>query len=277
MQTIKKYHLIALLCIGLLQQSCFKNTIAHLPKLIPINDSTWICENEVSISEWIEFIYKNKMDSANFPDEEAIKNFRYKGIYKVMQSDSVLYFSRQKDYLAVRRKMEEFYNTVGFTISPSTPITGISYKQVQQFLLWKAAQANTKLSDKEKIVLVLPDKSVYEKLIENVDSQNVATSDACMAYQFNYKHELCDKPEENPKNIYHPGVTLILPEYYKPTSLGLQNLQGNAAEMLNVEGLAAGGSFMHPANMSYKGQYLAYTKPEPWLGFRYLVKKIHHK
>ena len=51
-------------------------------------------------------------------------------------------------------------------------------------------------------------------------------------------------------------------------SWGLYNMPGNIAEMVETEGLAKGGSFIHSIEKSQTQGFLVYSGPEMWLGFR---------
>jgi hypothetical protein len=42
--------------------------------------------------------------------------------------------------------------------------------------------------------------------------------------------------------------------------------------MTAKKGKAMGGSFRHYTRKSYSDRYQKYSQPEPWLGFRYVVK-----
>lgn len=55
---------------------------------------------------------------------------------------------------------------------------------------------------------------------------------------------------------------------YFPNHLGLNNVFGNAAEMVREKGIAKGGSIAHYAIKASVDQYLEYQQAQPWLGFR---------
>ena len=59
-----------------------------------------------------------------------------------------------------------------------------------------------------------------------------------------------------------------LDSFKKNTYGGVKHVQGNVAEMSNIEGNAIGGSFFHYANQSLSTTINKYEKPEFWLGFR---------
>ena len=73
------------------------------------------------------------------------------------------------------------------------------------------------------------------------------------------------------KMLSTQGLGLEMVDSYFPTTLGLYNLQGNAAEMTEIYGIAMGGSFRQPARESYNDKSQLYHKAQDWLGFRYIV------
>jgi hypothetical protein len=131
------------------------------------------------------------------------------------------------------------------------------------FCQWKENLINS--SQATKITVSLPSVDIYKRVITNKDSLN---SKNCA--QYNSINCNCISESKKDHNKFQ-GKSLLRADSYWPTELGLFNLQGNAAEMTNIEGIAMGGSFRHYAKESFSDKTQQYSTPEDWLGFRYII------
>ena len=61
---------------------------------------------------------------------------------------------------------------------------------------------------------------------------------------------------------------------FNPSSLGLYNMCGNVAEMIEEKGVAKGGSFNDDAYKVRIASEKLYTKPQADIGFRVAMKII---
>jgi hypothetical protein len=59
-----------------------------------------------------------------------------------------------------------------------------------------------------------------------------------------------------------------------PNSLGMYNMCGNVAEMIEEKGIAKGGSYADPAYMVRIASDKSYLKPTADIGFRVCMKVI---
>jgi formylglycine-generating enzyme required for sulfatase activity len=229
---------------------------------------------EVTIQEWMSFIVNNNFDISLFPDSnklspvtkilfndlrktndfEYLKIVNYKGWKKENHGSKGVYASKNFEHLT--RNEVEF-------VSINKPITGVTFNQVQQFCTWKENTINAWQVTKVKVSL--PSVKIYEKVITNEDSLN---TNKCAQYNSINCH--CQN-ERNIEDDKFQSRSLLRVDAYWPTRLGLYNLQGNAAEMTNVEGMAMGGSFRHYAIQSFSDRRQEYSSAEDWLGFRYVI------
>jgi formylglycine-generating enzyme required for sulfatase activity len=236
---------------------------------------------EVTIEEWVYFIINNDFNIEYFPNQSSIsKNAR------IFFSD----LQKQKDFEYIEvvensKALRENYGQYGFkttkkykdlmesdTIYFSTdmPIVGISFKQAKKFCEWREGVINK--SKTTKINVNLPTLKDYNKVNENKDSLCRSDCPVCKGYQINYSHVKCIPTGNwNKLQFETQGQGLMSAKSYWPSSIGLYNIQGNAAEMTSIEGVAAGGSFRHFAKQSFKNKTQQYTKEEDWLGFRCII------
>jgi formylglycine-generating enzyme required for sulfatase activity len=274
--------ILILLLTSLTISNCFAQNHSKIYGTSQIDDITSMTQTEVTIEEWMGFIACNDFDTSLFPDEETMSplvkilfqdlkrksNFKY--LELVENNNSVKKYFGDKSIKAthnfklLKAQFDDF-------VSIRIPVTGISFEQVKRFCRWKEKTINQSQGESKKLKVQLPTIELYTKLIGNIDSVcNTKKCDSCTMYKFNYnipKSRLlkCDK-----SNV-RQGQTLLRVDAYWATGAGLYNLQGNAAEMTATEGIAMGGSFRHTARESYNDQRQAYTKPQDWLGFRYVV------
>jgi formylglycine-generating enzyme required for sulfatase activity len=248
---------------------------------VPINNFSSMDATEVTINEWISFIINNNFNTALFPDSLSISNST-----RVLFND--LKKGKDFEYIEIidnSKFLRENYGSRGFRVTKKfknlvdadtnyfsiyNPIVGISFAQAQKFCKWREAVVNK--TKAVKIKITLPSIEIYKKVNLNKDSLCKAelNCDSCSGYQLNYSHKKCTLSAKH-KEIITQGEGLLRVDSYWPSILGLYNIQGNAAEMTSIEGIAVGGSFRHFAADSYSDKTQSYSKEEDWLVFRCLV------
>jgi hypothetical protein len=252
---------------------------------VPIDNLSSMDATEVTINEWVLFIINNNFNSDFFPNPSSISN------------STRLFFEdlkKQKDFEYIKlitndRLLRENYGRLGFYVtkkfnemaamdtnyfSINTPIVGVSFRQAQKFCEWRESVVNKYKAIKIKVTL--PSFDVYKIVNVNKDSlcKPELNCGACKGYQINFFHQKCIPTKSNKKGqhlLESQGQSLLRADSYWPSILGLYNIQGNAAEMTSIEGIAVGGSFRHFASQSYNHQTQTYKKEEDWLGFRCLI------
>ena len=230
---------------------------------------------EVTIQEWMGYIVNNNFDSSLYPDSNCIPNttkklfndLRNKHEFKYLKI--VNYSGRMlQNYgpkgIETSKNFKQLVESDTNYFSLDIPMTGISFDQVQAFCQWKEKVLSA--SSSQEVTVFLPTVVIYQKLINNRDTIN---SQKC--YLQNSLN--CNCPTfDKQKNSKWQGACLARADSYFPNDLGLYGLQGNSAEMTNTKGVAMGGSFRHYARESFDDKCQGYSKPEDWLGFRYLVE-----
>jgi hypothetical protein len=160
------------------------------------------------------------------------------------------------------------------------PITCISHEQALLYIHWLADKLTEKLTkEKEPYYFVarLPHPYEWEEMAfkglkrENENSGRPDSTDSKQCASFNYKTntEVCvnynvktEKSELGMTSVYG----------YQPDRIGNYNIFGNVAEMTSEKKLSKGGSYINYAKKINYENMTIYTKPSPWLGFRYVLE-----
>lgn len=95
-------------------------------------------------------------------------------------------------------------------------------------------------------------------------------------YLGNFKSEPCDCPgyRGNKPTNYDGWAAMAPTKSYFPNDIGLYDVVGNVAEMINEKGKACGGSWNHPPAESTIRSLNTYTNPDAAVGFRVFMEII---
>ena len=95
-------------------------------------------------------------------------------------------------------------------------------------------------------------------------------------YLGNFKAEPCDCPGYRGTKPYnYDGFATMAPtKSYFPNDIGLYDVVGNVAEMINEKGKACGGSWNHLPVESTIRSVNPYTQPDAAIGFRVFMEII---
>ena len=151
------------------------------------------------------------------------------------------------------------------------PVVGISYEQAVDYCKWRTNEVKTNLSSKknfknQNFEYRLPSKAEWEFLAgtsANVlynDGKNTKGEAQLNVIDLTYR----DKPADGNK---YPDVTAPV-NSYKPNSLGLYNMLGNVAEMVQEKNIIKGGSWRNKMEDCRPGKDVEFSKPNASTGFR---------
>ncbi|MDR3695368.1 SUMF1/EgtB/PvdO family nonheme iron enzyme [Mucilaginibacter sp.] len=239
-----------------------------------IDNTTLMAETEVTIREWMGFIVNNNFDVSLFPDTACLtKSVRilFSDLHKRKDLDYLKVFNNQNDRRifgaqAVRpaNQFDKLVKQDSSYLSIDVPITGITYTQAQKFCKWKEGMIYN--AKNVKVTVSLPSVEIYKRVITNIDT--LSKNGHC--FTLNCSTAKCQTIAKDKASKTQGGGLVIVRSYF-PTSLGLYNIEGNAAEMTSTYGIAMGGSFRQTARESYNDRNQRYNKAEDWLGFRYII------
>jgi len=276
---MNRLFLIGIFAFCCLSKSFAQKKMPHVVGTVIIDSITAMKATEVSVKEWMDFILDNQTDSSLFPDQKKI-GFGLSLLFDELKSHQYVYLkvtsSRSSELwgqglMNVELNKKEYQNLKNIDsnfFSINIPITCISFEQAQKYCKWKEDEFNKYNSN--KVVISLPSIDIYKKVIINSDSLCRKKCDSCEGFTFNSLSSICGLPRSN-KHYNNGGKGLQRVDSHWPTDLGLYCLQGNAAEMTSTYGIAMGGSFKDFARESYNDRQQLYSKPEDWLGFRFVV------
>ena len=212
-----------------------------------------------------------------FADETEVSNFCWREYEFWTQS---FYGANSKEHLATlpdtlvwREKLAFNEPYVQFYYRHPAykdyPVVGISYEQAQAFCKWRTERVKTFLTlikdfKHQNIEYRLPTKEEWEKLAESSTrflSNNGKNKKGL--YQLNF----ISSDTSEIKGPPYPDVTAPVHSYWK-NHMGLYNLLGNVAEMVEEKGICKGGSWRNRLEQCRVGKDQQYTKAESWVGFR---------
>ena len=158
------------------------------------------------------------------------------------------------------------------------PVVGVSHLQAKEYCQWRTERVKEVMNlnkkayenypfSPESVSYRLPTKTEWE-LIARTGIDREARERASKKHQlpekklFNLKHLAHQNPAH--QKAYGPAPS----ESHFPNSYGIFHMIGNVAEMVAEEGIAKGGSWIHPFEPNLPTKDFAYEKQENWLGFR---------
>lgn len=152
------------------------------------------------------------------------------------------------------------------------PVTGLSYKQVTDFCIWK-----TKIVGNGSVIFRLPSAAEWKEIVLlgiNGTSKLNGLNDSIFDYRgfsaaFNHRLTI---DSEDYEAWGEDGISVKPVEMFKPDRSKICDLFGNISEMTLEEGISKGGNYSQYAYQCHADSVQIYKKPETWLGFRCIVK-----
>ena len=173
------------------------------------------------------------------------------------------------------------------------PVVNISYEAAKLYCHWLSQKYNNNPHRKfNKVLIRLPSKEEWQKAAIGTMQQapypwgGPYVTDNCNFHKIHQASIHWDKEKEEyvlPKHASNMGVAnnlnenttgTMLVNSFEPNSIGLYNMSGNAAEMIQEKGIACGGGWR---SAGYDVQITSSEKYEHSdidLGFRYFMEII---
>ena len=255
------------------------------PTLFP----SYLSEEQLTDKE-IDILINNNIDSALLPDFKIVgdlpssyvfKKCKKCSLYKYSSVASNAYLPFESDCLKNKKGRKRLKYIL------SCPITGVSYEQAVEFCKWRTKVDSIRAfmppiiisyfffmpvlkgGGGEYFSFRLPTPAEFDAMNPQKDSiiNNKGESAGYNYRDAVYNHKKSKQPSSSlcGKGLLRCGS---FPPSSKEIYYGTVDIQGNAAEMTSVKGIAKGGSYYHFARESYSKTDIKYTKPEKWLGFR---------
>jgi len=277
---------------------------------LPVNETIFVKQTEVSIADWFAFIYHENIEAA-FEMEEGLQEvilsslpdsiletnkFVYEIFTRTWGEDIDLYkvdwqYGSASTFPLLMTKKEKKEHKSRIKMILNMPVTGLNYFQLEKFVEWQSTALDELLKDdatySHRVQLIPVD--VYDSLI----ARNIAgfaielTKDGIPAsigdstnlkgcHLFNFKGSQDCPASEGRIERYGTDIGPVEVYSYHPDINGFYTLLGNVAEMTAEKGVAKGGHFDMYAKEILSISNTPYTEPSSLIGFRYMVTLIRN-
>lgn len=222
------------------------------PGTLQITETLFADETEISNFTWLEYEHWTKLIyGANSKEHLATL------------PDTLVW----KEKLAYNEPYVQYYYR--HPAYKDYPVVGISYEQAQAFCKWRTERVKSFLILKKdfkhpNFEYRLPTKQEWEKLAE---SSTAVLNNHGKNEKGKYRLNFTSSDTIDAKGPPYPDVTAPVYSYWK-NQIGLYNMLGNVAEMVEEKGICKGGSWRNRLEQCRVGKDQEYTKPTSWVGFR---------
>jgi formylglycine-generating enzyme required for sulfatase activity len=236
--------------------------------MMKVNDRLYAAETELSNSQYELFL------------EDLVKNkaFDQVALCRTTKTDWRALLPKELQSLP---DAEVFKN--GHPDAPDCPVQNISYEAARQYCDWITRVYNSNSGKKKyrKVVFRLPTIAEWElaaggglKQVAYPWGGNfVRNSKGC--YLCNFKaSESCKNCPETSQWVVDGGYFPVKASSYFPNRMGLYNMSGNVAEMVQERGKSKGGSWADTAYDCQITSMKEYQQSSPTLGFRVFMEII---
>lgn len=229
--------------------------------IVPVNEDLYASRFEVSNELYIRFTDDLKANGRTAEWKEAmIDSTQWSKAIKANEPYVVYYHTH------------EAYN--------SYPVVNVSYSGAELFCEWLTEQYNQHPKKKfEKVLVRIPTEKEWEMAARSGQDDtaypwsgdNLFTSKGAPKANF-FK----EGGDESLAGALNSNADITAPVHsYSPNKLGLYNMAGNVAEMVEGGEMVKGGSWIDEPEQLRIDQSTSYDgEPSPQIGFRYFVKVI---
>jgi formylglycine-generating enzyme required for sulfatase activity len=287
-------------------------SIAQPPGMVAVNNNLFADETEITIRDWYVFMYSavneendyglNNFSGSDFhsislmPDTSAMDpyfKFLFRNASRGINSEYEGPNYVRKDIGSYRSKSSAWFVVEKGTRLPEEvweyPISGLSFDQVNAYLMWRNAKLHGDKKEKGKWLIRLPTASEWEGIARSAYELSVAKTkdpllknDLKQVYDGNGRNSkgcllmaiMNDNPCENDKKYAAKARGGIFPATsFFANQHGLYCMQGNVSEMTSSNGIAVGGNYSLTAADAHFNSKQEFKKAEVWLGFRCVAER----
>lgn len=236
-------------------------------------EKIFIDETEVTNLSWREYMYWNRRAYGdNSP--EFLSTLPDTTVWESCSRDFTI---KTKQYWIDIESMVSVY--LRHSQFSHFPVVGVSFEQAKQFCAWRTDRLNeVYYTDKHRNVTFPIDSSIVipkkvEFRIPSEEEWELAARVGFDSSRFinnsdKYYFNTIETASERTVNQYYLRFIPMMDYSLKPDKYNRYHLTGNVAEMVDMKGVAKGGSYIHTISDSYYTKRINYTKPAYWLGFR---------
>jgi formylglycine-generating enzyme required for sulfatase activity len=235
------------------------------PGTVQINDTLYVDQKEISNLSWKEYEnWTRNMFGANSPEHRATLPDTSVWLWGGMNSN---------------HPFQESYSLQ--KVFRDHPVVGISCEQAQAFCKWRTERVKFYMSIDGHYPNI-----AFEYRLPSTAEWVFASNGSGEA--FANMGNIERKKVSATTTIVSGGMSANVLQYsdevqhfsfpcgsFKASHLGLYDMTGNVAEMVQEKGICKGGSWHHSPEQCRNGLNISYSAPTAWLGFR-CVCVIHN-
>ena len=227
------------------------------PTIVKINDTLYAGISEVTLYQWKLFLFESQKGTSMSKAER-----------KYFERDSLYWKSVSRRFVGIPSD---------YFLNPEyswCPVVGISYEEAVAFCDWVNLKVRSKFKNGYQYTYRLPSESEWEyivscdnkagknkkKLLSSYNTSDKIIDESDLSRKFNSKSYCCNE-----------AIRLLSIYDSQKNDCGLIHVKGNVSEMVQEINISKGGSYQQSLFECDLSKKQHYTKPELWLGFRYIV------
>jgi formylglycine-generating enzyme required for sulfatase activity len=221
-------------------------------------------------------VFMNKYEVSNIEYQRFLTdllNSRNIELFKTCLYDSLSWTESYQSYADPMKNMYHWHPAYD-----NYPIVNISNFAATKYCEWLTIQYNSQNKRSyTKVIFRLPTEKEWEFAASNgektvntpFENDNVKNED-CKCYLANLKYS----SEDGGKFYDDGGFFMVKTDSYEPNQLGIYNMLGNVAEMIDQNNISKGGSWNSYLKDSYIPSKRNYSGVNPETGFRIVMDVI---
>ncbi len=246
---------------------------------VKLDNNTYFDITEIDVGSWLSY-YTWKLENEGFlaaqkvlPDSTAVSV----EVWKLIKSKSKIYRKEYGNYtnqhIGYFKDTTSIHSVILKFGTLDYPITGLTYEQVVEFCKWR-----TKISGQNVLEYSLPTEEEWKyfaiKALNENELKNGFKDSVFNGLCRHYNFKISKPCSHMIKHGYTQAYLWKIWDFHKDKNVAY-NTYGNVSEMTSTKGIAKGGNFMIYANQCHPDSIQRYDKPELWLGFRCIAKRIN--
>lgn len=213
-------------------------------------------------------LYVSKYETTNLDYRNFLSDLKENGtneLYLKCLPDSLVWDEQNKS----NEPFVKYY--FRFPSYNNYPVVGISYESAKEYCNWLTDKYNEEPKRKfRKVIFTLLSKNDWIFAANNGNNNKEYTWGNELE-QNKKSRNLCNYRDLEKIIIAREAITSPA-KSFTPNSLGIYNMCGNVAEMVEEKGIAKGGSYKDDANGVKISSEKIYTKPTSDIGFRIAMR-----
>ena len=265
---MKKILLLLIPCLGFILLSfdakkkssvenskCFKSQFALVPEGEVVVDGT---------SSFVNEFYISKTEVANYQYNSFVQSVAASGNSELLAKVKVDAENWEK-VCSNHPLVVSYVNSPDYSLHPAV---NVSYEGAVAYCQWLTDRANASAPDGVTYEYRLPTREEWVRAAEGKyhrldyawGGPAVKNAKGCALCQYNRSTE--------PRALFERTSYTSPAKSYSPNSIGVYNMNGNAAEMISEKGIAVGGSWASKADEVKNLSTMHYDGSSPLIGFR---------